>query len=88
MSPQYHLVFDDKFKTMFHDGKFSAELVKIFDTLFAECCECFIEEEYDNDGILIYRPPPLDDVWLSEPHCHEHCIEIKQQQERNRSMSK
>ena len=52
--------------------------------MFAECCECFVEEGYVNDGIIIYRLPPFDDVWLSEPHRHEHCIEIEQQRERNR----
>lgn len=64
-----------KFETMFHNGKSSAELEKI--------CKCFFEEEYDNDGILIYSPPPLDDVWLSEPHCCECHIKLEQQRERN-----
>ena len=30
-----------------------------------------MEEEYDEDGILVYSPPPLDEVWLSEPECQE-----------------
>ena len=28
------------------------------------------EEEYDDDGVLVYKPPPLDEVWLSEPKRH------------------
>ncbi|KAL7474838.1 hypothetical protein ACHAW6_000788, partial [Cyclotella cf. meneghiniana] len=33
MSSQYHVVFDVKFKTVFHDGKTSKELDKICDEL-------------------------------------------------------
>ena len=45
--------------------------------------ECYAEEEYDEDGFLIYKPPPLDEVWLSEPkHC-DHCAELEKQRDRD-----
>ena len=67
ISPQYHVVFDDKFETVFHNGKSSEELDKICNQLFVESRDCYVEVEYDEDGLLIYQPPPLDEVWLSEP---------------------
>ncbi|KAL7478470.1 hypothetical protein ACHAW6_004236 [Cyclotella cf. meneghiniana] len=44
MSPQYHVVFDDKFKTMFHDGKSSKELDNICDELLANSRDCYVKE--------------------------------------------
>ena len=35
ISPQYHVVFDDKFKTVFNDGKTPEEMDKLGKTLFA-----------------------------------------------------
>ncbi len=67
ISPQYHVVFDDKFETIFHTGKSTEELDKICNELFVDSRDCYVEEEYDEDGVLIYKPPPLDEVWLSEP---------------------
>ena len=57
VSPQYHLVFDDNFQTVFHDGKTTEELDRICDELFATNRDCFVEEEFDDDGVLIYTPP-------------------------------
>jgi hypothetical protein len=71
ISSQYHLVFEDKFETIFNDGKSSAELEKNRGELFVSSRECFVEDEYVEDGMLIYKPPPLDEVWLSEPERHE-----------------
>jgi len=67
VSPQYHVVFDDKFETVFNDGRTNEELDRICEELFAGNKERYVEEEYDRDGILVYEPPPLDEVWLSEP---------------------
>ena len=61
VSPQYHVVFDYKFETVFSDGKTSDELDKICNELFVNSCDCYAEEEYDEDGVLIYKPPPLDE---------------------------
>ena len=62
VSPQYHVVFDDKFETVFNDGKSSADLDETCAELFISSRESYVEDEYDEDGILIYRPPPLDEV--------------------------
>ncbi|KAL7474978.1 hypothetical protein ACHAW6_000914 [Cyclotella cf. meneghiniana] len=66
ISPQYHVVFDDKFETIFHTGKSTEELDKICNELFVDSQDCYIEEEYDEDRVLIYKSPPLDEVWLLE----------------------
>ncbi|KAL7474381.1 hypothetical protein ACHAW6_000356 [Cyclotella cf. meneghiniana] len=79
VSPQYHVVFDDKFETVFSNGKTSDELDKICNKLFVNSCEYYAEEEYDEDGVLIYKLPPLDEVWLSElEHCDCHAELEKQ----------
>ena len=64
---------------MFHDGKTSKESDKIVDELFVNSREEFAFEEYNEDGVLIYRPPPLDEVWLSEPKCRARQEEIDKQ---------
>lgn len=84
VSPQYHVVFDDNFQTVFHDGKTSEELDKICDELFVNSRDCYVEEEYDEDGVLIYKPPPLDEVWLSEPERRERKNELEKQRRRAR----
>eukprot|EP00804_Cyclotella_cryptica_P007127 CCRYP_020034-RB/>CCRYP_020034-RB protein AED:0.46 eAED:-0.11 QI:0/0/0/1/0/0/2/0/484 len=84
VSPQYHVVFNDNFQTVFHDGKSSEELDKICDQLFVESRDCYVEEEFDEDGILIYGPPPLDEVWLSEPERCEPKNELEKQREHTR----
>ena len=82
VSPQYHVVFDDRFETVFNDGKSSAELDKICEELFVNNRDCYAEEEFDDDGILIYRPPPLDEVWLSEEERRERLKSLEEQRDR------
>ena len=53
VSPQYHVVFDSKFETVFNNGKSSAELDKICAELFVSSRECFVEDEYDEDHPLM-----------------------------------
>ena len=53
VSPQYHVVFDDNFQTVFNDGKTSEEVDKICNQLFVESRDCYVQEEYDDDGVLI-----------------------------------
>lgn len=43
--------------------------------LFIHSHECYAEEEYDDDDILVCQPSPFDEVWLSEPercNCSHH----------------
>ena len=39
----------------------------ICDLLFKNNCDTYAEDEFSVDGDLIYSPPPLDEVWHSEP---------------------
>ncbi|KAL7480320.1 hypothetical protein ACHAW6_006014 [Cyclotella cf. meneghiniana] len=71
VSPQYHVVFDDKFEAVFNNAKSSEELDKICAKLFVSSRECCAENKYNEDGILVYKPPPLNKVWLSQPEQHE-----------------
>ncbi len=31
--------------------------------LFNRNCELYVEDELDSDGVLIYKPAPLHEVW-------------------------
>ncbi len=65
--PQFHLVFDDLFETVYGSGGDNDIYDDIYNQLFETDRDWYVEEEFDVDGELIYSPPPLDDVWLSEP---------------------
>ncbi len=33
-------------------------------------CVLYVEAEFDADDVLIYKPPPLHEIWLNETgHC-------------------
>jgi hypothetical protein len=55
---------------------------EMLNELFVNSRELFVEEEYDDDGILVHKPPPLDEVWLSEPERRECRHELDKQRER------
>ncbi len=71
ISPQYHLVFDDNFETVFSSGKDEEVAEAICKNLFENEKDIYVKPEY-KDGELIYLPPPLDEIWLSEPERREH----------------
>ena len=66
VSPQFHCVFDDLFHTVFSTGENDPVTDAITNLLWDSSREVFAEDEYDEDGLLVYQPPPLDKVWLSE----------------------
>jgi hypothetical protein len=66
ISPQFHCIFDDLFHTVFSDGENKAVTDAITESLWDNSREYFGEDEFDEDWILVYEPPPLDDVWLNE----------------------
>ena len=70
-SPQYNVVFDDLFQTVFSSGENDAVVDTISNFLWDNNRELYVEEEFDEDGNLIYEPLPLDKVWLSEPERRE-----------------
>ncbi len=81
ISLQYHVVFNNKFETVFQDSKSTKELDKICDKHFVNSRDCYMKEEYDEEGVLIYKPPPLDKVWLSEPEQQEHKVELEKERD-------
>ncbi len=52
---------------MFRNGDKDSVFEAITNMLWENSGEKYDEEEYDTDGDLVYQPPPLDEVWLSEP---------------------
>ena len=61
ISPQFHLVFDDLFETVFHEGDNDVVIDAICNDLFEFNQDWYAKEEYDKDK-LIYRLPPLGNV--------------------------
>jgi len=84
VSPQWHVLFDDDFETVYSGGSSSPELETIVNGLFETSLETYVEEEYD-DGELVYRPPPLDEVWLSEGERRERRKSLNDQRERRKA---
>jgi hypothetical protein len=64
VSPQYHVVFNDLFKTVFSSGSDNALVDSICKNLYGTSCEIYATDEYDAEDNLVYKPPPLDEVWL------------------------
>lgn len=84
ISPQYHVVFDDLFETVFSTGENDATVDAICNNLFDHNRDWYALEEYNEDGKLIYRPPPLDEVWLTEPERRERKQQLSDQRRRYR----
>ena len=53
ISPQYHIDFDDKLETVFSGSMSVEDLDKICQRLFDGDRENYVEEEFDEDGVLI-----------------------------------
>ncbi len=66
ISPQFHVVFDDLFKTVNRTGVDEPAVKSICQDLFQLNRELYAEEELDEAGNLIYQPPPLHEIWLDE----------------------
>ena len=66
VSPQYHVVFDDLFETVICNGDNDLVVNSICDGLFIWNRKLYVEDEFDADDVLIYKPPPLHKVWLDE----------------------
>ncbi len=79
VSPQFHMVFDVQFHTVYGDGEGNLITDAICDLLWENDWELYDEDEYGPDGSLIYTPPPLDEVWLDEEGLHKHCERLLDQ---------
>jgi hypothetical protein len=81
VSPQYHVVFDDLFQTVFRSGDNDPVVDEICNNLFEYNRDVYAEDEFDSDGNLVYRPPPLDEVWLDESERRDRRDRLRRQRE-------
>ena len=79
VSPKYYVVFDDLLVTVFSSGANDALADSICENLYGTSCEVYATDEYDANNNLVYKPPPLDEVWLDAEGCKQSKIEIRQQ---------
>ncbi len=61
ISPQFHVVFDDLFETVIHNGDSDVVVNSICNGLFNCNCNLYVEDKFDADDVLIYKPPPLQE---------------------------
>ncbi len=54
VSPQYHVVFDDLFKTVFSSGANDALVNSICKNLYGTSCEIYATDEYDAHDNHVY----------------------------------
>ncbi len=86
VSPQYHVVFDDLFKTVFSSHTNDALVDSICENLYGTSCEIYATDEYDAHNNLVYKPPPLDEVWLDAEGCEQSKIELWRQRKCNEDL--
>ena len=77
VSPQYHYVFDDKFEIVFSTGENDQVFKGISDMLWDKNRKLYAPDEFDEDGLLVYQPPPLNDVWLNEEERRDKKVRLK-----------
>ena len=85
ISPQYHIMFDDLFETKYCRGQNEPVIDQLCNNIFDSSRDWYAGEEYATESQLIYRPPPLADVWIDEPgrrERKEHLGKQRQCQER------
>ena len=70
MSPQYHCVFGESIQTVFRTAE-NDEVVKVITLLWGNSCEVCADENFDEDGMLVYQPPPLHKAWLDKEERNE-----------------
>jgi hypothetical protein len=66
ISPQFHVVFDNLFKTVDRTGVDKPVVQSICQDLFQLNKEIYAEEELDEAGNIIYQHSPLHEVWFDE----------------------
>ncbi len=86
ISPQYHVVFDDLFESVFSSGPNDVVVDAICEDLYRTSCEVYAIDEYDAHDNLVYKPPPLDEVWLDAEGREQSKIQLRQQRKRNEEL--
>ncbi len=79
VSPQYHVVFDDKYETIFNMGTSEEQFDAMYNVLFENSCNWYAEEGCYDDNNLVYKPPPLDKVCLLEPERQDQSAALDEQ---------
>ena len=72
ISPQYQVVFDDLFETMYSTGENDPIVDAIWKNLFDHKHDWYVLEEYDKERELLYKPPPLHEVWITDHGWRQH----------------
>ena len=83
VSPQYHVVYNDLFQTVFSACPNTELVDAMCEELFTTSCELYATDEYDTEDNLVYRPPPLDEVWLDDEGRRQRRDELRRQHSRN-----
>ena len=76
VSLQYHVVFDDLFETVFSSGANNTLIDSICENLYGTSCKVYATNEYNAHHNLVYKPPPLDEVWLDAEGREQSKIEL------------
>ena len=71
ISPQYHVIFDDKFPTVASVAIQYQPINIIWHKLYQQDLEYYLDIEFDEHGNDIAPKPTLEDEWL-EPGGNEH----------------
>ncbi|KAL7468693.1 hypothetical protein ACHAXS_008919 [Conticribra weissflogii] len=66
ISPQFHVIFDDRFQTVPSLQDSVADIDAAFGKLFTTSTEFYLDTEVDSAGRQLVPRPPLDDDWLDE----------------------
>ncbi len=86
ISPQSHVIFDDLFETVNCIGVDDRVVESICNRLFQRNQELYTEDELNEAGNIIYRPPPLHEVWLDEAGRHQSNEDCTRQRRRNEDL--
>ncbi len=74
------------FETVFSSGADNALVDSICENLYGTSCEIYATHEYDAHDNLVYKPPPLDEVWLDAEGRGQSKIELWKQRKRNEEL--
>jgi hypothetical protein len=87
VSTQFHVVFDDLFETVIRNGDNDAVVNSICNGLFFyPNCKLYVEDEFDANDMLIYKPPLLHEVWLNETGRHHGKEDLLWQRRQNEDL--
>ena len=72
ISPQYQFVFENLFETVYRTGENDHIVDTICNNLLYQKRNWYVLEEYADYRKLIYKPPPLHEVWITDTEHQQH----------------